>query len=104
MATEHPQLRLLAPIEGRDLSDRTEPLVAGLLKREPARAGLYGIGVGNRGIQAALLASGRTQHVGWVCHEVRSAYRLALARLSGEHVLPEQERIRIDIFPKDNLL
>jgi LacI family transcriptional regulator len=36
-------------------------------------------------------------------HEVRSACRLALARLSGDQVLPEQERIRIEIFLKDNL-
>jgi LacI family transcriptional regulator len=34
---------------------------------------------------------------------VRSACRLALARLSGERVLADQERIRIDIFLKDNL-
>jgi LacI family transcriptional regulator len=128
MAAEYPKLRLLAPIEGHDLSERTEPLVAKLLKRETALAGLYSIGAGNRGIQAALVASGRGQHVAWVCHEltpharralldgvadavinqdagheVRSACRLALARLSGERVLAEQERIRIDIFVKDNL-
>ena len=36
-------------------------------------------------------------------HEVRSACRLALAALSGERVLPDQERIRIDIFLRDNL-
>jgi len=128
MAAEHPQLRLLAPIEGHDLSDRTEPLLAQLLKREPELAGLYSIGAGNRGIQAALLASGRAAQIVWVCHEltaharralldgvadavinqdagheVRSACRLALARLSGERVLADQERIRIDIFLKDNL-
>ncbi|WP_341891103.1 LacI family DNA-binding transcriptional regulator [Variovorax sp. YR752] len=128
MATEHAQLVLLAPIEGHDLSERTEPLVAELLRREPELAGLYSIGAGNRGIQAALAASGRSEHVVWVCHEltpharralldgvadavinqdagheVRSACRLALARLSGERVLPDQERIRIDIFLKDNL-
>ena len=128
MAAEYPKLRLLAPIEGHDLSERTEPLVTRLLKREPALAGLYSIGAGNRGIQAALVASGRAQHIAWVCHEltpharralldgvadavinqdagheVRSACRLALARLSGDRVLAEQERIRIDIFVKDNL-
>lgn len=128
MAAEHPHLKLLPPIEGHDLSERTEPLVARLLKKEPALAGLYSIGAGNRGIQAALAASGRAEHVVWVCHEltphsrralldgvadavinqdagheVRSACRLALARLSGERVLPDQERIRIDIFLKDNL-
>ena len=128
LATEHPHLTLLPAIEGQDLSDRTEPLVARLLKREPDLAGLYSIGAGNRGIQAALAVSGRTPQVVWVCHEltpharralldgvadavinqdagheVRSACRLALAMLSGERVLPEQERIRIDIFLKDNL-
>ena len=128
IAAEHPQLQLLTPIEGHDLSERTELLVADLLKREPWLAGLYSIGAGNRGIQAALAASGRAEHVVWLCHEltpharralldgvadavinqdagheVRSACRLALARLSGERVLPDQERIRIDIFLKDNL-
>jgi len=36
-------------------------------------------------------------------HEVRSACRLALARLSGERVLPDQECIHVDIFLKDKL-
>jgi LacI family transcriptional regulator len=128
MAAEHPHLQLLQPIEGHDLSERTAPLVTKLLKREPELAGLYSIGAGNRGIQAALAASGRASHVTWVCHEltaharralldgvadavinqdpgheVRSACRLALARLSGDRVLPDQERIHIDIFLKDNL-
>jgi LacI family transcriptional regulator len=128
IATEHAQLTLLPPIEGHDLSERTEPLVTDLLKREPWLTGLYSIGAGNRGIQTALVASGRAEHVVWVCHEltpharralldgvadavinqdagheVRSACRLALARLSGERVLADQERIRIDIFLKDNL-
>ena len=75
-----------------------------------------------------MLASGRAPQIVWVCHEltaharralldgvadavinqdagheVRSACRLALARLSGERVLADQERIRIDVFLKDNL-
>ena len=129
MATEHPQLQLLAPIEGHDLTERTEPLVRRAARSaSPSSPGLYSIGAGNRGIQAALAASGRAGRVVWVCHEltpharralldgmadavinqdagheVRSACRLALARLSGERVLPDQERIRIDIFLKDNL-
>jgi LacI family transcriptional regulator len=128
MASEYPHLQLLPPIEGQDLSARTEPLTARLLKREPKLAGLYSIGAGNRGIEAALLASGRAQDIAWICHEltpharralldgvadavinqdagheVRSACRLALARLSGESVLADQERIRIDIFVRDNM-
>jgi len=128
MATEHSHLRLLPPIEGHDLSRRTEPLVTDLLRREPELVGLYSIGAGNRGIEAALEGSGRAERIVWICHEltpharralltgvadavinqdagheVRSACRLALAALSGERVLPDQERIRTDIFLRDNL-
>jgi len=128
MVAEHTQLRLLPPIEGHDQSQRTEPLVTKLLQAEPDLVGLYSIGAGNRGIQAALERSGRADRIVWICHEltphsrqallsgvadavinqdagheVRSACRLALAALSGERVLPDQERIRIDIFLRDNL-
>jgi LacI family transcriptional regulator len=128
LAAEHGHLQLLPPIEGQDRSQRTEPLVAELLRREPALVGLYSIGAGNRGIQAALERSGRARDIVWICHEltpharqalltgvadavinqdagheVRSACRLALAARSGERVLSEQERIRIDIFLRDNL-
>lgn len=128
MAAEYPHLQLLPPIEGHDLSKRTEPLVAKLLQRERGLIGLYSIGAGNRGIEAALQRSGRAERIVWICHEltpharrallsgvadavinqdagheVRSACRLALAALSGERVLPDQERIRTDIFLRDNL-
>jgi LacI family transcriptional regulator len=128
IAAEYGRLRLLQPIEGHDSSQRTEPLATRLLQREPNLVGLYSIGAGNRGIQTALEHSGRADRIVWVCHEltpharqalltgvadavinqdagheVRSACRLALAALSGEHVLPDQERIRIDIFLRDNL-
>ena len=128
MAVEYPQLRLLPAIEGHDLSRRTEPLVTKLLQRESSLVGLYSIGAGNRGIQAALENSGRADRIVWICHEltpharqalltgvadavinqdagheVRSACRLALAALSGERVLSDQERIRIDIFLRDNM-
>lgn len=128
MAAEYRHLRLLPPIEGHDLSQRTEPAVAELLQREADLVGLYSIGAGNRGIRAALEHSGRAASIVWVCHEltpharaalltgvadavinqdagheVRSACRLALAALSGERVLPDQERIRLDIFLRDNM-
>jgi LacI family transcriptional regulator len=128
LAAEHPRLKLLAPIEGHDDSAETQPLVARLLRRERELVALYSIGAGNRGIRAALDASGRAGDIVWVCHEltpharrdlldgvaaavinqdagheVRSAIRVALAQLSGERLVAEQERIRIDIFVKDNL-
>jgi len=128
LAAEHPGLKLLAPIQGQDDSARTEPLVARLLRREPALAAIYSIGAGNRGIARALEASGRAREIVWICHEltpharralldgtadavinqdagheVRSAVRVALSRCCGERVHADQERIRIDIFVKDNL-
>ena len=128
LGSEYPTLKVLDPIEGQDRSDRTGPLVARLLRREGALVGLYSIGAGNRGIQAALEASGRAGEITWICHEltpharralldgtadavinqdagheVRSACRVALAAIHGERVIADQERIRIDIFVKDNL-
>ena len=128
MATEYGHLRLLPVIEGHDSTKRTEPLVSALLQRQADLVGLYSIGAGNRGIQAALERSGRASSIVWICHEltaharkalltgvadavinqdagheVRSACRLALAALSGERVLPDQERIGVDIFLRDNM-
>lgn len=128
LAAEHLGLHVLPPIEGHDLSERTEPLVTKLLKAERELVGLYSIGAGNRGIQAALERNGRAGRIVWICHEltpharqallsgvadavinqdagheVRSACRLALAELAGDRVLPDQERIRLDIFLRDNL-
>ncbi len=128
LAAEYPGLRLLDPLEGHDRSERTAPLVTQMLQGERALVGLYSIGAGNRGIQAALEASGRAQDVVWICHEltpharrallegtadavinqdagheVRSACRVALAAFHGERLLADQERIRIDVFLKDNL-
>jgi len=81
-----------------------------------------------RGIADALEASGRAREVVWIAHELtrytrrflvrgtldaiinqdpgheaRSAARVLLAHCSGEPISPDQERIRIDIFLRDNL-
>jgi LacI family transcriptional regulator len=128
LGAEYPALQALDPVEGQDRSDRTGPLVERLLRSEPALVGLYSVGAGNRGIQAALEASGRAREIVWICHEltphsrrallegtadavinqdagheVRSACRVALAAIHGERVIADQERIRIDVFVKDNL-
>ena len=128
LADEYPGLQVLPAIEGQDRSDLTEPLLRDLLAREPGLVAIYSAGAGNRGLQAALAEHPRGRQIVWVCHEltsaargalldgtadavihqdagheVRSACRLALAALSGEPVLAEQERIGIDIYVKDNL-
>lgn len=128
MASDYPHITLLPALEGHDDSGRTQPQIADLLKREKKLAGLYSIGGGNRGIQTALIDSKRANKLVWICHELtphtrralldgvvdavinqdpghelRSAFRLALAGLNKERVVADQERIRIDIFVKENL-
>jgi LacI family transcriptional regulator len=128
MAAEYPNLQVLPPVEGKDDSARTQPRTVELLAQHPQLIGLYSIGAGNRGIASALRDAGRAHDVVFVGHEltpharrdllggtmdavinqdagheVRSALRQALSRLTREPVVSDQERIRIDIYLKDNL-
>jgi LacI family transcriptional regulator len=128
LRSEFPRLLPLAPVEGRDDSSRTEVLAAKLFAEHPRLVGLYSAGAGNRGIAAALRASGRAREVVFVAHEltpharrglldgtiaavinqdagheIRSALRIAVSRLMQQPVHADQERIRIDIYLKDNL-
>ncbi|BCH63901.1 transcriptional regulator [Agrobacterium vitis] len=128
MAAEFPQLTLLPVLEGRDDPHHVETLLHDLFSQSPDITGLYSLGAGNRGLIAALerldvgrrplviaheltpvtraaLISGLidavlNQDAG---HEVRSAIRVLKAKADGAAVLAAQERIRLDIFLKDNL-
>ncbi|MET3494634.1 LacI family DNA-binding transcriptional regulator [Variovorax boronicumulans] len=125
---EYPGLQVLPPMEGKDDPKLTRRLSARLLAEHPKLVALYSVGAGNRGISATLKASGRAGKIVFVGHEltpsartdlldgtmaavinqdagheIRSALRLAIARLTREPVDPDQERIRIDIYLKDNL-
>lgn len=128
MAREHPNLTVLPVLEFRDDSARTRPATAQLLEQHPDLVGLYNVGAGNRGIAAALEESGRVGDIVWIAHELtphtrrflirgvldtvinqdagheaRSAGRVLLAHCSGDPIMVDQERIRIDIFVRDNL-
>lgn len=129
MAAHFPQFEILPPMEGRDDGRIAEKLVGEAFEAHPDMIGLYSLGAGNRGLIAALeraRASGReivtighelsahsraalengifdavlNQDAG---HEVRSAIRVLKAKADGLPVIAAQERIRIDIFIKDNL-
>ena len=128
MADEFPDLRLLPVLEGRDDPETVERLVAECLKDHPDLLGLYSLGACNRGLIKALKSSRQqtspcviaheltentsnalaegvldavlNQDAG---HEVRSAIRVLKARADGLAVIDAQERIRIDIFLRDNL-
>jgi LacI family transcriptional regulator len=128
LSSEYPDLAPLPAVEGRDDNERTCALTARLLARQRDLIGLYSVGAGNRGIAAALEKSGRARDIIWIAHELtvhtralllngvidaiinqdpgheaRSAARVLLAHCWGDPVVPDQERINIDIFLRDNL-
>ena len=128
MEAEFPGRAILPVLEGHDDPAETERLVAGAFASNPDISGIYSLGAGNRGLIAALktrqskapicvIAHELTPHTRSALkdglidavlnqdagHEVRSAIRVLKAKADGLAVLSAQERIRIDIFLKDNL-
>ncbi|MGA0563595.1 LacI family DNA-binding transcriptional regulator [Ancylobacter sp. VNQ12] len=125
---EYPALRVLPAQESFDEEERTQAITAQMLHDVPDLVGLYNVGAGNRGIAAAISAANRASDLVFIGHDLtedtrrfllrgvmdavinqdaghqsRSAARVLLAHCAGEPLLNEQERIRIDIFVRDNL-
>ncbi len=119
---------ILPVLEAQDDPAEAERLVGALLSQSQEISGIYSLGAGNRGLIAALrgqpsfrpravIAHELTAHTRLALeaglidavlnqdagHEVRSAIRVLKARADGVAVIEAQERIRIDIFLKDNL-
>ncbi|WP_064708649.1 LacI family DNA-binding transcriptional regulator [Rhizobium bangladeshense] len=127
MAEEFPDLAILPVLEGRDDPEIAHMLVAEALGNADI-IGVYSLGAGNRGLIRALkekavdrtltvIAHELTAHTRAALidntidailnqdagHEVRSAIRVLKAKADGLAVIEAQERIRLDIFLKDNL-
>lgn len=127
LAQEYPHLRTLPPIEGRDDADTVDHLLQQALATGDDIVGIYSLGAGTRGVIRALEASGSkglkvvaheltqfarqallagqfdaviNQDTG---HEVRSAVRTLVSLIDGSPLVDGQERIRVDIFLRDNL-
>jgi LacI family transcriptional regulator len=123
-----PHLDVAATREGRDDRERTREATEDLLAAHPGLVGLYVIGAGKRGAVAALEVARRAGDIVFVGHELtpdtrrfllsgtmaavvnqdagheaRSAARVLLAYCEGRAINAAQERIRIDVFVKDNL-
>lgn len=125
----NPGLHPLAVMEGHDDPEEVHALIGQCLRLHPDIKGIYSLGGGNRGLIKALsetrfdgerpvviahelspftraaLEDGQidvilNQDAG---HEVRSAIRVLKAKVDGLPVIDAQERIRLDIFVKDNL-
>ena len=128
MSAEYQELVVLSPVEGKDDAKRTKKVTQELLALHPKLDAIYSVGAGNSGIAACLKESGKGSSIVFVGHElsrqsradlldgtmdavinqdagheVRSALRLAYAHVAQETVRANQERIRIDIYLKDNL-
>ena len=128
ISRDFPGLTLLPVREGRDDDERVEEVASALLAEHPDLVGLYNVGAGNGGIVAALDASGRARDVVFIAHELtpfsrrhlirgtidavinqdpgheaRSATRLLIAEQEKAPIDAGQERIRIDIFIRDNV-
>ncbi|MBI2720327.1 MAG: LacI family DNA-binding transcriptional regulator [Rhizobiales bacterium] len=128
MMHEYPLLSVLPVREARDDWQKVEAVAEQLLAEHADLIGLYNVGAGTRGIVAALERSGRRKEVVYIAHElseqsrralvdgtidviinqdagheVRSAIRILMARADKHPIVEAMERIRIDIFVRDNL-
>lgn len=128
LSEDFPQVAILPVIEARDDPGLAEASIREALRRHVGLNGIYSLGAGNRGLIRALrevepdgrpvviaheLTASTSQALldGTIDavlnqdagHEVRSAIRVLKAKADGLPVLAAQERIRIDIFLKDNL-
>ncbi|MDQ0435663.1 LacI family transcriptional regulator [Kaistia dalseonensis] len=128
IAREYPDLELLPVREARDEDARVEIVTEALLREHADLVGIYNVGAGTPGIVTALEASGRSREIVFIAHELtpfnrrhlirgtidavinqdpghmaRSAARILLATREGMPIVAGQERIRIDIFIRDNV-
>ncbi len=129
MSRDFPELHVLASLEGRDDPKLVEHILPGALNNHPDIVGIYSSAAGNQGlvryfekqrteatkpliIAHELTALSKTaleqglfdavisQDAG---HLVRSAVRVLRAKSDSLPINPEQERIRIDVYLKENI-
>jgi LacI family transcriptional regulator len=123
---ECPGLRVLPWIEGEEMAGVVEQKLSKLLSENPNVVGLYSVGGGTRGVIEAIEAADQEMSVvtselspharaalisGTIdavlaqdsSHEVRSAIRVLKALTDETQINEKQERIRIEIFMRDNL-
>lgn len=128
MGAEFPELAVIASVEGRDDPDLIRALLPGVFAAYPDICGIYSSGAGNAGLIRYLEETGTPEDLVVIAHEltpmskaalragridalisqdtghlVRSAVRLMKATADGVPFNPAQERIRIDIYLKDNI-
>ncbi len=128
LAEVAPNVEILPVVEGRDDPQVAENVVSSLLNEHHDIGGIYSLGAGNRGLIRALERCGVAGKFPVIAHEltastraalldgtvsavlhqdpgheVRSAIRVLRAHADGTETFGAQERIRIEIYLKDNL-
>ena len=128
MAGDFPNLELLPVREGRDDRHKVQKVAEQLLADHPDMIGLYNVGAGSSGIAAALEEAGRAGKLVFITHEltddtrralidgtidiiinqdagheVRSAIRVLMSKADRAPIVDSMERIRIDIYLRDNI-
>lgn len=126
MSQDFPSLSPMASLEGRDDPDLVKTLLPRVFEEHPDIIGIYSSAVANEGLRAFLGTSGQNPVV--VTHEltplsrtalqdglfdavisqdtghlIRSAVRIMRAKTEKAPINPAQERIRIDIYLKENM-
>ncbi|MDJ0859820.1 MAG: LacI family DNA-binding transcriptional regulator [Dinoroseobacter sp.] len=128
MGESFPELKVVASVEGRDDPDLVKQMLPDVFAAYPDLVGVYSSAAGNPGLISYLKESGRQDNLVVIAHELTASSRAALksgvfdAIISQDaghlvrsairllrattHRLPfddTQERIRIDIYVRENL-
>lgn len=128
MGAEFPGLEVVASIEGRDDPDLIQRMLPDIFAAYPDLCGIYSSAAGNPGLISYLRETGRYRDLVVIAHEltptsrdalaagvfdaiisqdtghlVRSAVRLMRATADRAPINHTQERIRIDIYLKENM-
>ncbi|WP_421696490.1 LacI family DNA-binding transcriptional regulator [Aestuariivirga sp.] len=128
MAHDFPSLVLLPVREGRDDRVKVQKVAEQMLADHPDMIGLYNVGAGSSGIATALQQAGRARDIVFITHEltedtrralidgtidiiinqdagheVRSAIRVLMSKTDRAPLVDSMERIRIDIYLRDNI-
>ncbi|MEL6240612.1 MAG: LacI family DNA-binding transcriptional regulator [Pseudomonadota bacterium] len=128
MARDFPNLKTLASLEGRDDPDLIERLLPGTLEDNRNVIGIYSSAAGNEGLLRFFRAAPSAQKPVVIAHEltplsrealtsdlfdavisqdsghlVRSAVRIMRAKSDRMPINMAQERIRIDVYLKENM-
>lgn len=128
MAADFPELEVLASIEGRDDPELIQSLLPDVFETYPDLRGIYSSAAGNSGLIRFLDRQSISRDLVVIAHEmtpksvlalregtfdavisqdtghlVRSAVRLLKATADRVPFNPTQERIRIDIYLKENI-